>query len=501
MSRRDAKVLCAATVAMALAPPAVAQAVNTRVELNDGLRVTQLMEGQGGQGSLTTNHLLLRVEGPANAPTIIVGEGGQTVLEAGPGCSTMSANEVSCPNPNVGRLRIYTGRGNDSVDLSAVGGKSVPAEVHGGPGSDSIFGSDQPDTLFGDGDGGNGLPVTGPSAADTVSGRDILVGGPGNDTLIGGMFDDHLQGSTGLGGPATETNVLDGGHGDDVFELGLSPGADEVRAGEDGEETEDHANQPFGLEDVETKGDVATYERRAFNTPGTVGVTADLDATADDGGPGEGDLLGNVEAIVGSPRNDTLTGNGEGNLLIGKLGKDKLIGAAGDDRLDLVDGIADDCPDGGTGTNEIGADLMDQPVIQACTPPPASPPPPAGKKKPGRIVNELLFIPDDETTKPAVIGRRLKRRGTKLRVALRCPRSPQAACAGTLSIAPLKGGATVGRVAYRVPVKRTRGVSVPVGARGLAKLRRSGGVVLTLVHRGKSRKGDTTVQVVRRVPA
>ena len=67
----------------------------------------------------------------------------------------------------------------------------------------------------------------------------------------------------------------------------------------------------------------------------TVGVVADLDgAIGDDGAPGEGDTIASdVEGINGGWGDDTLTGNGNANVLDGRWGNDTLIGLAGNDTL------------------------------------------------------------------------------------------------------------------------------------------------------------------------
>ena len=160
----------------------------------------------------------------------------------------------------------------------------------------------------------------------------VLVGGPGNDVLIG---------SEGL-------NLLLGGPGEDILEGGVNPdtlvggpGADTLRGG-------------GGSDQVIYRG------RRGP-------VTADPDGVADDGEPGEGDMIAtDVEEIFGGLGNDVLTGNGHRNVLVwgrgndvirGKDGRDRLVGGSGADTFFARDGFADRI-EGGGGTDRAAVDRL-----------------------------------------------------------------------------------------------------------------------------------------------
>ncbi len=67
-------------------------------------------------------------------------------------------------------------------------------------------------------------------------------------------------------------------------------------------------------------------------------VSVDLGAGTASGGDAQGDTLVNVENLIGSAHNDTLTGDSGDNVLAGLGGADTLSGGAGDDTLVGGDG-------------------------------------------------------------------------------------------------------------------------------------------------------------------
>jgi len=119
-------------------------------------------------------------------------------------------------------------------------------------------------------------------------GDNILDGGDGNDTLVGGAGNDTLI----------------GGAGDDILRAG--PGQDSVDGG-------------AGIDTI----DVSDI---------TPDVTIDLEAgTASYGMVNE--IVENVENIIGSSSNDTLTGDAEANNIAGGAGDDFINGGEGNDIL------------------------------------------------------------------------------------------------------------------------------------------------------------------------
>jgi Ca2+-binding RTX toxin-like protein len=130
---------------------------------------------------------------------------------------------------------------------------------------------------------------------------------------------------------STKPIEVEGGHGRDRFNAGLTDGPSQVRwiGG-------------IGL-------DTISYAHAA------TGVNVAVDTDAADGRPGDDDQVFNdVESIVGSQNDDVLTGgrhtlslNGFGgnDEVTGGSGAETLLGGEGSDRIDARDGAADaiDC--------------------------------------------------------------------------------------------------------------------------------------------------------------
>lgn len=123
-------------------------------------------------------------------------------------------------------------------------------------------------------------------------GNDLLDGGTGNDSLSGGPGADELRGGSGA-------DQLDGGGGADKL------------AGGDG-------------------FDIASYGLESQ------GVRVDLSAGTGIGGAAQGDRLSGVEGVHGTGVSDHLSGNEQGNLLIGAQGADILTGRGGADKFGYI---------------------------------------------------------------------------------------------------------------------------------------------------------------------
>lgn len=220
------------------------------------------------------------------------------------------------------------GYGNDVIT-----GDSGSNELHGREGNDRIEGGDGNDELHGDtgadevlGGGGidtvsylyrsanvyvslDGLAGDGETGENDEIGGDVeqVVGGSGDDILIGNDSDNKLSGSDGddqvlgLGGD----DLLDGGE----YGYFYSDGSDVIEGG--------------------TGTDTVSYEFRRD------ALSITLNGVADDGEPGENDMIGpGVEDVWGGSGNDDIVGDSGPNRLNGGNGDDTVHGAGGDDLIE-----------------------------------------------------------------------------------------------------------------------------------------------------------------------
>lgn len=193
-----------------------------------------------------------------------------------------------------------------------------------------------------------------------LNGDDIIHGGPGNDRIDGGFGADVINGGAGndtviysreFGG---EPGVLSGVYIDlknSLFSGGEAEGdtliSIENVAGTnlDNERDtifgDDNANIIMGMKgadileggggaDVIDGGDGWDYSRY---TRSSAAVHINLKTNVNTGGDAEGDLIYNVEAVVGSRFNDTLIGSDNKDYLRGDNGDDYLDGGLGNDQL------------------------------------------------------------------------------------------------------------------------------------------------------------------------
>lgn len=211
---------------------------------------------------------------------------------------------------------IHGGAGND--------------KIYGGGGDDMLFGGDGQDTLIGG--SGNDLYL-GVTASETIvealnGGIDTVQTALAAYTLGANLENVTYTGSeafTGVGNDLANLMVggagndsLDGGLGDDTFMGGA--GAD-LFTGGGGVNTASYANA-------------------------TSNVTASLLSPATNTGDAAGDVYRQIQNLVGSDYNDTLTGDSKANLIDGGAGNDVLLGGEGADTL--LGGLGNDYLDGGT---------------------------------------------------------------------------------------------------------------------------------------------------------
>ncbi|HMI73536.1 MAG TPA: cadherin-like domain-containing protein, partial [Steroidobacteraceae bacterium] len=138
--------------------------------------------------------------------------------------------------------------------------------------------------------------LDGGSNTDSLTGGsapDIFLGGAADDTLIGGAGNDILQGGAG-------NDTINGGLGTDLISFADA-----------------------------TAGVIFTLDQSA-GTHSTGALAGGLGA----------DTYSNIEGVIGSAFNDTLTGSSADDIIRGGAGNDTINGAGGVDLLDLSDGTA-----------------------------------------------------------------------------------------------------------------------------------------------------------------
>ncbi len=134
------------------------------------------------------------------------------------------------PLTGIDKIVVFGGDGHDEIRVE--GSVTVPAELHGEAGNDTLNAGAGNDTLYG-GEGDDELvATTGDDLLFGGTGNDLLRAGDGNDTLHGGEGNDDLRAAKGndlLFGDAGN-DTLRGGQGDDTLHGG--DGDDDLRSGQ-----------------------------------------------------------------------------------------------------------------------------------------------------------------------------------------------------------------------------------------------------------------------------
>jgi Ca2+-binding RTX toxin-like protein len=251
--------------------------------------------------------------------------------------------------------------GNDTL----IGGEGHDS-LHGGAGDDSLEGGPGEDTLYGAGGddvlyGGAGADML--CGEDTGTGNDTLVGGEGADTLWGGIAsymgsaavtinlnDDepekggHAEGDVLVGDDTVTANDvvhIIGSSGHDWLRSRTLSGTAETLEGGDGNDTlvgGDGSDLLDGGEGTDT----ASYNLFTDSVPdgaqtGNLVVLGEPQTTRVNL-TGTGGILRNIENLIGSWGNDTLTGNSGRNKIEGIQGDDTIEGKGGADTLDGGEG-------------------------------------------------------------------------------------------------------------------------------------------------------------------
>ncbi|NYH07406.1 beta strand repeat-containing protein [Pseudomonas moraviensis] len=306
---------------------------------------------------------------------IINGAGGTVIEQVGGGNDEVRTNfgQISL-NANVERL-TYNGTG------AFIGyGNAIDNIITGGIGNDILFGGDGADQFI----GGAGMDTvgytdstvgvtlnfktgvnSGIAAGDTYSSIERFLGSKAGDIFIGSSTAMAMDGSDGVDLVSYEqsdsavtidlkTNVNAGDAAGDTFagfEIYQGSNFDDTLSGSI---YTDIFVGGAGADRIDGREgfDSAWYVNSA------AGVNINLSTNVNQGGDAQGDVLLNIERVVGSHFNDTITASAVGTLLEGGLGNDVLYGGDGSDTLygGLVSPIAPFAVPGVAGGPQ--ADLM-----------------------------------------------------------------------------------------------------------------------------------------------
>ena len=322
--------------------------------------VDQLIGG-GGSDTLYGGAAADTLEGGAGDDILVGGSGADTLIGGGNGTNGDTASYEGSASGVTVNLFAGTASGGDAAGDTFSG-------------IENLLGSSQNDTLTGtsigntiDGGAGNDTLYGGVGAGD-----DVLLGGSGNDTFGSDQGADAIDGGSGtedvvdysasnaaitltLGAGATNTgghaagdivttveNVIGSDHddmitGDNVRnELYGGTGDDTLDGGANTDELYGGAGSDLliggtGADTLDGGADGATGDTVSYVTS-ALHVTVNLGAgTATGSGHSSGDTLIDIENVIGSTYNDTITGDGQDNRLDGGTGNDSLTGAGGAD--------------------------------------------------------------------------------------------------------------------------------------------------------------------------
>ncbi len=187
----------------------------------------------------------------------------------------------------------------------------------------------------------------------TLSGAFALSG------LLAAIIDGSSFADTVDAGAADDIAVtFNGGDGDDTLVSGS--GDDTFDAGEGGETSGDTVS--YDAADAGVTVDLVAGTATGDGSDTLVGVENVAGSDFADSITGDGNdnvLLGglDIDTIVGGDGADTIDGGDGNDVLTGGLGPDLIDGGAGDDTIHWVSGDGDDTIDGGSGSETLG-DLL-----------------------------------------------------------------------------------------------------------------------------------------------
>ena len=276
----------------------------TNIENLIGSAHNDILAGNGSANALTGN----------GGNDLLWASSGDDLLTGGPGADRLvggagndTAYYTGSPEGVTVRLHSLKASGGDAqgdtfpytvdVAYTDAGGAEQTETL---PDVEHLIGSAHDDILAGD---------RRDNDLDGGAGNDTLYGGPGggDDNMAGGLGNDRLFGGQG-------NDTLTGGPGNDSLSGG--PDADTL-IGDVGTDTLDGG---AGIDTADYTGSDAAVMVNLSTSSGTSGYAA-------------GDILRNIENVLGSRYSDTLAGDAGANRLAGGPGHDLLEGGPGADTL------------------------------------------------------------------------------------------------------------------------------------------------------------------------
>jgi len=266
--------------------------------LGSAAAVSNVLQGNDGDDLLIGGPGADTLDGGNGFDTVDYSTSSQPVIVT---LGTAGAQTIGINGDAAGDLISHVENINGSKFGDILTGNEQVNVIHGGDGDDFIVGGASSDTLSGD----NGIDTI--SYLNSTAGVTVdlnlttaqPVGGDGTgdilsgfENILGSGHDDHLTGTKG-------DNIIEGGAGNDLLSGGLG-------------------------------NDTLSYQQSSAAV--TVQLNGNTSATVS-GGDAEGDTAVGFENLLGSSRDDILSGDININVIKGGAGNDRITGGAGNDVL------------------------------------------------------------------------------------------------------------------------------------------------------------------------
>ena len=290
-----------------------------------------------------------------SASDYLVGNAGTNQLQSNGVVEGLAGADRLYGNGGTGATVSYAHYGNATLAAFPGGYTSTP--------SDGVTGiTVNLNSVNGNFSNGGNVTATGDAAGDTFNGsiygligsdyNDYLIGNTLNNTISGGLGDDTLEGFSGA-------DTLQGGAGNNTASYLHSNAGVIADLGTPSSNTGDAANDVYiniqnligSTKDDTLRGDSndnilmggvgndsmdggAGFNTISFATATGAEVISLLSKTAI--GSDGSDVFNNIQGVIGTTSNDSITGDANNNVIDGGMGRDTLDGGAGEDTLSYV---------------------------------------------------------------------------------------------------------------------------------------------------------------------